>query len=192
MEKFSLKKVTYGFVQAHSYITVKDGPAIVIDAAAPLSLVSEKCAPAKIAALLLTHGHFDHTDYAAEYNAAGITVYMSAADFQLPRRKFNTDITLTGEETLDIAGFRIIIKSVKGHTNGGLCYYFEEENLVFTGDTLFEGTIGRTDFKDGCHSTLVSDIKNQLLGLPDNTVIYPGHGDSTTVGTEKARNRYLR
>lgn len=80
---------------------------------------------------------------------------------------------------------------VPGHSPGSLAYYVESENILFSGDALFQGSIGRTDFADSDYATLIDSIKSKLLALPDATRVFPGHGDSTTIAFEKQYNRFL-
>jgi glyoxylase-like metal-dependent hydrolase (beta-lactamase superfamily II) len=80
---------------------------------------------------------------------------------------------------------------VPGHSPGSLAYYVEKENILFSGDALFQGSIGRTDFADSDYATLIDSIKSKLLALPDATRVFPGHGDSTTIAFEKQYNRFL-
>ena len=80
---------------------------------------------------------------------------------------------------------------VPGHSPGSLAYYVESENILFSGDALFQGSIGRTDFADSDYATLIDSIKSKLLTLPDATRVFPGHGDSTTIAFEKQYNRFL-
>lgn len=80
---------------------------------------------------------------------------------------------------------------VPGHSPGSVAFYFEDEGCVFVGDVLFKGSIGRTDLPKGDYATLIRSIQNRLLPLPDSTVIYSGHGPTTTIAEEKANNPYL-
>lgn len=80
---------------------------------------------------------------------------------------------------------------VPGHSPGSVAFYFENENVVFVGDVLFKGSIGRTDLPKGDYATLIRSIQNRLLPLPDSTVVYSGHGPTTTIGEEKVNNPYL-
>ena len=86
----------------------------------------------------------------------------------------------------------IKVISVPGHSPGSLAYYIAEAEAIFTGDALFCQSIGRTDFHDSDHDTLITAIKEKLLTLPDATVVYPGHGEKTTIGFEKKYNMFLR
>ena len=95
------------------------------------------------------------------------------------------------EQELDLAGFHIRVLFTPGHTVGGCCYYFPYQNVVFSGDTLFQTSVGRTDFPRGSMSDLVNGIRTKLMPLPDETAVYTGHGDMTTIGTERKYNPYL-
>lgn len=99
---------------------------------------------------------------------------------------------LRGGDTVKFGNDNIInVIHVPGHSPGSLAYYIADENVLFSGDVLFRGSIGRTDFADADYNTLISSIKNKLFSLPDETRVYPGHGDGTTIGFEKQYNRFL-
>ncbi len=85
--------------------------------------------------------------------------------------------------------FRLI--ATPGHTKGSCCYYFEEDKLLISGDTLFQESVGRTDLPTGSMSTLVRSVKEKLLSLPEDVKVYPGHGEATSIGYEKAYNPFL-
>lgn len=156
-------------------------------------------------AVLLTHGHFDHATGAEPFaREFGIPVYIHEAEketladpevnasWMLGRRKvYHADIFLQTNQELKLAGFSFKVLFTPGHTPGGCCYYFPEQGVVFTGDSLFCGSIGRTDFKKGSLSQLVNAVKTQLMTLPDETAVYPGHNDSTSIGDERKYNPYL-
>jgi len=93
---------------------------------------------------------------------------------------------------IDFNGSPIKVLYTPGHTQGGVCFYIEDAGAVITGDTLFHLAVGRTDFPDGNHEQLILSIKNKLLNLPDETKVYPGHDQSTTIGFEKENNPYLK
>lgn len=157
---------------------------------------------------LQTHMHFDHVyglhfverDYGIRptCHIADQIIYDNAAnmsqsfigvrfDLKLPK----IDAYLKDGQKLSLGSKIIEIIHTPGHTPGGLCFYIEEENLLFSGDTLFQGSIGRTDFPGGSMSMEISSIKERLFILPDSTTVYPGHGDATTIEWEKKHNMYF-
>ncbi len=156
-------------------------------------------------AILLTHGHFDHAGAAAEIaEKYGIKVYAYEGEREtLTNPQYNlsgmlgapesyhADIFLKDEDELDLAGLHLKCLYTPGHTEGGCCFYFEDEGIVFTGDTLFCGSVGRTDFPGGSMSKLINAIKSKLMALPDDTICYPGHESATTIGDERMYNMYL-
>jgi glyoxylase-like metal-dependent hydrolase (beta-lactamase superfamily II) len=101
------------------------------------------------------------------------------------------DVYLKDGETMDIAGMHFRVITTPGHTAGSCCYYFEEAGFLLCGDTLFLESVGRTDFPTGSMSDLVRSAKEKLFLLPDDTKVYPGHGDATTIGHEKKYNPFL-
>jgi glyoxylase-like metal-dependent hydrolase (beta-lactamase superfamily II) len=103
--------------------------------------------------------------------------------------KANTLLKDGEEVTVEDMTFKLI--ATPGHTQGSCCYYFEEANMLISGDTLFEESVGRTDLPTGSMSTLVRSVKDKLFVLPDDTVVYPGHGDSTTIEHEKKYNPFI-
>ena len=103
--------------------------------------------------------------------------------------KANTLLKDGEEVTIEGMTFKLI--ATPGHTQGSCCYYFEEANMLISGDTLFEESVGRTDLPTGSMSTLVRSVKDKLFELPDDVVVYPGHGDSTTIGHEKKYNPFI-
>ena len=94
------------------------------------------------------------------------------------------DILMLGDKSLKCI-------ATPGHSAGGMCFYAPDSNMLFAGDTLFQGSIGRTDFADGNYAQLISSIQKQLLILPPNTIVYPGHGDPTSIEDEAKYNPYL-
>ena len=104
---------------------------------------------------------------------------------------FHADVFLKDEQELDLAGFHIRVLHTPGHTKGGCCYYFPYEDVLFSGDTLFCTSVGRTDFKGGSSSELIRSIKEKLMVLPDRTTVYPGHNDVTSIENERMYNPYL-
>ena len=159
-------------------------------------------------AILLTHGHFDHIWGANELrrlSGAKIYAYACRQEEEMLREpsvnmtdrmhkpcSVRPDVFLEDLQVFEAAGFSIQMLHTPGHTKGSCCYYLEEEKVLFSGDTLFEGSVGRTDFPTGSMSSLVRSIKEKLLVLPEDVVVYPGHGDTTTIGDEKKYNPYCQ
>lgn len=152
----------------------------------------------KIKYILLTHGHFDHVSALKEVKSKyDVPVYMHKDEAELMVK----DNTVFGEipdeyETIedgDVLSFgstEIKCIHTPGHTKGGVCFLVEES--IFTGDTLFQGSIGRSDFIGGDFNQLVSGIKEKLMVLDGNIKVYPGHGPSSTIAHEKMRNPFLQ
>ena len=181
MTNMKLEHYVVGPVETNCYLVTntKTNELIVIDPGeeADMLISKIKASGAKPAAILLTHAHFDHiTGAAAVAGEFGVKIYLH----------FVKD-----EQELEIAGFKIRVLFTPGHTPGGCCYYFPYEDVVFTGDSLFCGSIGRTDFKGGSMSDLVRSVKEKLMSLPDKTAVYPGHNESSTIENERMFNPYL-
>ena len=100
------------------------------------------------------------------------------------------DVYLKDGETVTIAGITCKLIATPGHTIGSCCYYFEEAGMLISGDTLFQESVGRSDLPTGSGGTLVRSVRDKLFVLPDETKVYPGHGDSTTIGYEKQYNPF--
>lgn len=161
----------------------------------------------KPVAILLTHGHFDHIMAAEELRSTyEIPVYASAKEkqvlnsvsmnlsngFMRTHYTMDADIYCKEGDEFYLAGCIIRVLETPGHTPGGCCYYIASENIVFTGDTLFCQSIGRTDFEGGSYQEICESIKKKLFVLPAETLCYAGHGESTRIGYEKERNPYVR
>jgi glyoxylase-like metal-dependent hydrolase (beta-lactamase superfamily II) len=155
--------------------------------------------------ILLTHGHFDHIGGAKELmeltGAKLGCLYEEQAICKDPYLNLGNDFGMGLSVTPDLLfrdGEEIIAadlscKVIKtpGHTSGSCCYYFEEDGILISGDTLFDESIGRTDFPTGSTSELIRSVKERLFCLPDETVVYPGHGELTTIGHEKQYNPFI-
>ncbi|HQU09289.1 MAG: hypothetical protein B7X06_02985 [Verrucomicrobia bacterium 21-51-4] len=163
---------------------------------------------AKLVGILLTHGHWDHiADAEIIRQATGAWVYAHPGDrnwlehpglmaVAIPQgldiQAVKVDHWLEDEQTLMLLGKNIEVRYVPGHSPGNVAYYFPALKKAFTGDALFAGTIGRTDLPGGNFDRLEQSIQTQLYTLPDDTVIYPGHGPATTVKEEKKSNAFVR
>jgi glyoxylase-like metal-dependent hydrolase (beta-lactamase superfamily II) len=114
---------------------------------------------------------------------------------EMTGRTFRTraaDFYVQQGSLIDAAGIKLQVLHTPGHTPGGISLYSKDDGVVFTGDALFAGSVGRTDFPGGNMNELVAGIKERLFTLPDETVVYPGHGPATTIGQEKAHNPFVR
>lgn len=155
-----------------------------------------------------THLHLDHCfganyvkgRYGVPVNAhvadgpLGATVDQQAARFgmKIPSGSVTIDAPLKAGDTITVGSETLEVLHVPGHTPGGLAFYSPSGKFVIVGDSLFRGSIGRTDLPGGNHATLINAVKSQLLTLPHDTLVLSGHGDPTTIGEEAARNPYLR
>ncbi len=101
------------------------------------------------------------------------------------------DVNLENGDTITVGKSKLKVLSVPGHSQGSIALYNDADGFVITGDALFNGSIGRTDLPGGNHTQLIRSIRTQLLTMPDNTAVYPGHGPATTIGAEKYQNPYL-
>ena len=209
MTNMKVEHSTVGPVETNCYLVTntKTNELIVIDPGeeADMLISKIKASGAKPAAILLTHAHFDHiTGAAAVAGEFGVKIYLhekdrdTLTDTQMNASwmighpmTYTADIFVKDEQELEIAGFKIRVLFTPGHTPGGCCYYFPYEDVVFTGDSLFCGSIGRTDFKGGSMSDLVRSVKEKLMSLPDKTAVYPGHNESSTIENERMFNPYL-
>ena len=180
---------------------------LIIDPGASAKQLAEKVKEhdLKPAAILLTHGHFDHAAAAEELaQLLDVKIYAHEAEqetletsglnlsgWEGKSETYHADVYLKDEQELELAGFKVRVLFTPGHTVGGCCYYFVEQGTLFSGDTLFEGSIGRTDFPKGSASQLIRAINEKLMILPDETAVYPGHGDMTAIGMERVNNPFL-
>lgn len=176
-------------------------------AACPLELVGHiRREGLNVKAVLLTHGHFDHImgldDFLKEFP---VPVYafseekplLESAELNSSLGMFGRPYTFSGAEyvsdgqILHIAGFEIRVIHTPGHTAGGCCYYIPAENVLISGDTLFRASVGRTYLPTGSMGDLVRSVREKLFVLPEETKVYPGHMEETTIGYEKKYNPFV-
>lgn len=156
-------------------------------------------------AILLTHGHFDHImgidGFLKEFP---VPVYAHEEEKRLLENSrynasemygdgytFTSAVYVTDGQILNVAGMKIRVIYTPGHTIGGCCYYLEDEQVLFSGDTLFQESIGRTDLPTGSASALVRSVREKLLVLPEAVKVYPGHEEMTTIEIERKYNPFI-
>ena len=204
-----VEKFVTGMISTNCYLVINEDTkqAVVIDpAACPSYLMSHiKSEGLKIEAILLTHGHFDHImgidGFLSEFD---VPVYVHEEDADaMEDPVLNQSSTYTSgytfgkarylrdRQTLELAGYTFQVIHTPGHTKGGCCYYVASEGVLFSGDTLFQNSVGRTDFVNSSTSDLVHSVREKLFLLPDDTMVYPGHMGETKIGHEKKYNPYV-
>lgn len=189
------------------------GPGVVIDAPPDPAGVLELLAEHQVTpvALLLTHGHIDHTGGAgAVVAASGIDAYVHPDDDYLtldprsqlrmlfgmvPAGDFSPPIhrlSLDDGQGLSLAGIDLEVLHTPGHTPGHCCFLIRQQGVLFSGDHLFAGSIGRTDLPGGNYGTLMESMRSKVLPLDDQVAVYPGHGPTTTLAHERRTNPFLQ
>lgn len=209
MANLRIERITLGICQTNFYYVYPEGSnkVIAFDPADRGEYLYEKIKEKglEVAAICLTHGHFDHiwgVEKLKELSGAKVYVYEGEKDVcesvslnvsgDAGRACTVTpDILLKDGETFTVNGISIRVIATPGHTHGSCCYYFEEEKLLISGDTLFQDSVGRTDLPTGSMSQLVRSIREKLMILPEDVRVYPGHGEPTTIGYEKDYNSFL-
>ena len=162
----------------------------------------------KVTQLINTHSHLDHIfgntyikeKYGLEIKAHPADAFLASTlpeqsarfGLQMPLKPQSIDVELHDGDTLFLGKERMEVLGVPGHSPGGIALYCPESNFVITGDTLFPGSMGRTDLPKGDYATLADAIRRKLLTLPDSTVVLSGHGGETTIGNEKKSNPFLK
>ena len=212
-----IEKLELGMIDTNCYLAMHSDTkeTLIIDPADQAQAIIRKLQTLQAvpAAILLTHAHFDHIGAVDELvrllETAGrniprpLPVYI--LDEEAPHltdlnlnlsRAMHSNVTahadhlLQDGQTIRLAGFDMTAIHTPGHTSGSACYYFPQENVLFSGDTLFYRSVGRTDFPTGDMRALHASLHNRLFLLPDEVRVYPGHGPDTLMGDEKKYNPY--
>lgn len=160
-----------------------------------------------LTSIFLTHAHVDHMAGMNELRKAfpEARMYMDKRDrpflrdpeknlsymFPTPTLVDDADVWVKDGDEIETSGYTFQVIDTSGHTPGGISFYLKKEGIVFTGDSLFQGSIGRTDFPGGSMKELTGSIRKNLFALPDSTVVLSGHGEQTTIGQEKRTNPFL-
>ncbi len=219
MKALNLECCIIGMVNTNCYIVYRkerdenseEGglkPGVIIDPGDNAPYILNKCRELNVEpkAILLTHGHFDHILAAEDIRRTfHIPILASEREMELLEEPdmnlsstYEESMSLTADrwlkdgETLELLGKKWSVIHTPGHTAGCLCYYIEDENLLFSGDTLFLESVGRTDLPTARPGEIIDSVVKKLFVLPDETKVYPGHGGSSTMGHEKQYNIIAR
>ena len=217
MAELNVDAYELGGFQTNCYIVsnLETREAIVIDPSWNAKMIKKKLDDKnlKCVGIYLTHGHIDHMAAMDELKSllgesTGAQTYASEDERDvLGNSRVNLSAMMTSvfekvvETSVDnyladgdvrkLLDTEMRCISVPGHTRGGMCYYFEQGHILFSGDTLFKYSVGRSDFPTGDENALLENIREKLFVLPDDTVVYPGHGDKTQIGKEKKMNPFF-
>lgn len=210
MKQIRIQNMVLGMVATNCYLlqNPETKEMIIVDPADNADAIERKINALEgiPVAILLTHGHFDHilaaTTLQKKYR---ISVYAFESEervLEQPELNLSTmaggafrmkaDILLKDNEEFQLAGYRITVLHTPGHTEGSCCYYFKDEQVLISGDTLFAGSCGRTDFPTSSTLEMISSLRKLVTELPEETAVYPGHNEATTIGEEKRYNPFIR
>jgi glyoxylase-like metal-dependent hydrolase (beta-lactamase superfamily II) len=205
-----VRMFTVGLVQENCFLLRRDGAqsALIVDPGdeAPRILAAVEELGVSVEAILVTHCHFDHVGAVAPVaEATGAPVYVSEIERPVladimsyvpfpgfgPYESYEADHTLKGGERLELAGFEIDVLFTPGHSPGHLTYSIPSEQAIFSGDVLFQGSVGRVDLPGGDWDTLLGSIGTLVESLPEDTTVHPGHMGITSLGVERRTNPFL-
>lgn len=209
MAKLELQKCILGNVFTNCYFlkNKETGEMLIVDPADRADKIAQKVSDmgGKPVGILLTHGHFDHIlAVEAVRDQYKIPVYACRGEAQMLKEpsmnmssyygggcSIKPDVLLDDFQVFEAAGFSVQMIHTPGHTPGSCCYYLKDEDVLFSGDTLFYGSVGRTDFPGGSTAQIVRSLHKLIDSLPEDTEVYPGHDASTTIGYEKRYNPFV-
>ena len=207
-----INKIVLGLAQTNCYFVHRDEAnekeVLVFDPADRGAYIFEKLDEKglKVAGIFLTHGHFDHilgANQLRELSGAKIYAYSAEKEVSEDANKnfsleVGTPCTVKADDYLNdgdevtLAGITLRVIATPGHTIGSTCYYLPVDGILMSGDTLFQESVGRTDLPTGNMNTLLHSIREKLFTLPDQTKVYPGHGEPTSIEREKNANPFVR
>jgi hydroxyacylglutathione hydrolase len=203
-----IETIPVGGIETNCYLIGDGNDAILIDPGEDASRIIAmiKKRNVKVANIVLTHGHADHIGAVPElkkFTSAPVLIHSEdaimltdamenlSAVFDMPFVADPADELLKDGDEISSGNIQLKVLFTPGHTPGGISLYEPNAGILFSGDTLFAGSIGRSDFPRSNNDQLIKSIKEKLLTLPDETIVYPGHGPQTTIGEEKANNPWL-
>ncbi|HEX4903286.1 MAG TPA: MBL fold metallo-hydrolase [Acidimicrobiales bacterium] len=183
-EQAEVHKVVVGPMDNNVFVLRcrETGDALLVDAANEHERLLDLCRALDVRQVIETHGHWDHIQAVPELRDAGYSVHVTAEDAaMLP----SYDEILEDESVIEVGRLRLHTIHTPGHTPGSMSFRLEGSPLLFSGDTLFPGGPGNTSFEGGDFGTIIASIDRRLFTLPPETLVLPGHGDDTTIGTER-------
>ena len=158
------------------------GEGLLIDAANEHELLLDLCKQLNVQSVIETHGHWDHIQAVPQVRDAGYSVYVTQADAHMLE---SYDEILEDESVINVGRVRLETILTPGHTPGSMCFKVKDKPILFSGDTLFPGGPGATQFEGGDFEKIINSIERRLFTLDKRTVVLPGHGDNTTIGDEQ-------
>jgi len=208
MQNIKIKTIVVSMVSTNCMLIINknNNEALIVDPGNEAERIEGEIAKANCqpVAILLTHGHFDHIMavdelrdkydipiyiHKDEAKLLGSSILNHSAKYKMPYQT-KADKLLDDNQKLSLAGIDIEVIHTPGHTSGSCCYYLPKENVLISGDTLFYGTVGRTDLDTSSGAAMRESIQRLLTTLPEEVEVFPGHSNSTTIGHEKRYNPF--
>lgn len=207
-----IHRVPAWLAETNCWVVVsEDGRAVLVDAPPDPERIGEHLAALDlaVAGILLTHGHVDHTGGAGALGAAhGAVTYVHADDdfltlhpieqlktlwgmvppgsYEVPE----TIVNIVDGQIIEVGGITLEVRHTPGHTPGHCCFFWEDQGVLFSGDQLFAGSIGRTDLPGGSFESLMTSMRDRVMSLDDGVTVLPGHGPETSIGRERSTNPF--